>query len=164
MPLLPGLLSLSLAWGAGCAGGSGAGAESRYPEKRRPPPARSASDGEVLGANRQAPEDTLEALPTNQHPAKGWVVEDGELVPEREARQRAAATEAALADCDPKAPDPASSPHGTPGSTPAASTPAASTPAASSPAASSPAASTPPGAAPASARRVKPRCPKPAAH
>jgi hypothetical protein len=49
---------------------------SRYPEKKRPEPARSASDGEILGAHKQDPADTLEASPTNEHPAAGW--EDGE--------------------------------------------------------------------------------------
>jgi hypothetical protein len=51
--------------------------EPRYPEKRRPPPLRSASDGEVMGANRQSIDDTLEGSPTNQHPAPGWEGEKG---------------------------------------------------------------------------------------
>ena len=50
---------------------------SRYPEKKRPEPARSASDGEILGANKQDPADTLEVLPTNQHAAAGWEAEPG---------------------------------------------------------------------------------------
>ena len=37
--------------------------------------------GEVLGANQQDPNDTLRALPTNLHPAPGWDVEKGQLVP-----------------------------------------------------------------------------------
>lgn len=53
---------------AGCAGGAGATSE-RYPEKKRPEPARSASDGEVLGAHRQSPEDTLDSSLTNLHSA-----------------------------------------------------------------------------------------------
>jgi hypothetical protein len=61
-----------------CASAPGAWNESsRYPEKKRPEPARSASDGEVLGANKQDPADTLEASPTNEHPATGWGEEPG---------------------------------------------------------------------------------------
>lgn len=51
-----------------CAGSPG-GSEGRYPEKKRPEPARSASDGEVLGAQQQSPEDTLEGSLTNEHAA-----------------------------------------------------------------------------------------------
>jgi hypothetical protein len=40
----------------------------RTPEARAEP-ARSASDGEVLGANRQSPQDTLEGSLTNEHGA-----------------------------------------------------------------------------------------------
>ena len=72
----------------GCAGSAEPSAEPRYPEKRRPPPLRSASDGEILGADGVAPEDRLEASPTNEHPAKGWVVEDGKLMPEKEVQHR----------------------------------------------------------------------------
>lgn len=39
-----------------------------------------------MGAHNQNPEDTLEASPTNLHPAAGWEVEEGKLVPERERR------------------------------------------------------------------------------
>jgi hypothetical protein len=77
----------------GCSGSAEPAAEPRYPEKRRPPPLRSASDGEIMGADRVPPEDRLEASPTNQHPAAGWVMEEGKLVPEKEARQRADAHE-----------------------------------------------------------------------
>jgi hypothetical protein len=38
---------------------------------QRADPARSASDGEVLGANGQSPQDTLEGSPTNEHAAPG---------------------------------------------------------------------------------------------
>lgn len=48
---------------------SPAASGSRYPEKKRPEPARSASDGEILGAQRQSPEDTLEGSLTNEHAA-----------------------------------------------------------------------------------------------
>lgn len=59
------LLGLSLA-----CGGGGSGLEGRYPEKKRPPDApRSASDGEVLGAQRQDPADTLEGSLTTGHAA-----------------------------------------------------------------------------------------------
>jgi hypothetical protein len=72
-----------------CAGAGSAGESSRYPEKKRPEPARSASDGEILGANRQAPEDTLEASVTNEHGAAGWAhEEDGAPVPPVAARER----------------------------------------------------------------------------
>jgi hypothetical protein len=44
----------------------------RHPEKKAPEAARSASDGEVLGAHGQSPSDTLEGSPTNEHAAPGW--------------------------------------------------------------------------------------------
>jgi hypothetical protein len=53
-----------------CAGGA-AGTSDRYPEKKRPEPAQSASDGEVLGASKQSPSDTLEGSLTNEHAAPG---------------------------------------------------------------------------------------------
>jgi len=79
--------------------------EPRYPEKRRPPPLRSASDGEIMGANRQSPEDTLEGSPTNLHPAHGWEGEKGAMERAKEG------------DCDPEAPK----------ATPASATTAAAT-------------------------------------
>jgi hypothetical protein len=48
---------------------SSPGLSERYPEKKRPEPARSASDGEILGAQKQSPEDTLEGSLTNEHAA-----------------------------------------------------------------------------------------------
>ena len=84
---------------------AGACAPSKPPEK---PPAyfrsptldyqdspRSASDGEVMGANKQSVDDTLQASPTNEHPAPGWEIEDGRLVPSQEARQRGHGSHAA---------------------------------------------------------------------
>lgn len=65
--LLARCLGLALAL-AGCAGGA-SGTNERYPEKRRPEAPRSASDGEVLGASRQDPADTLEGSLTNEHSA-----------------------------------------------------------------------------------------------
>lgn len=56
-----------------CSGATSAG---RYPEKKRPEPARSASDGEILGAQGQSPEDTLEASLTNEHAAPNPRKED----------------------------------------------------------------------------------------
>ena len=108
--LLP-VLGLSL---GGCAGSAEPAAEPRYPEKRRPPPLRSASDGEIMGADNVAPEDRLEASPTNERPAPGWVMEDGKLMPEKEAQHRKQAHQrsgyaeqleagASDADCDPNA-------------------------------------------------------------
>ena len=106
-PRVPGPLRSSAAQGmraawicvalalAACGASSGKNEEPRYPEKRRPPPARSASDGEVLGAHGQSPEDTLEGSPTNLHPAPGWEGEKG-------AMERAKEKEAT--DCDPEAP------------------------------------------------------------
>jgi len=85
-----GLLGVALAL-AGCTR-STSNEEPRYPEKRRPPALRSASDGEVMGAHGQAPEDTLEGSPTNLHAAHGWEGEKG------------AAERAREADCDPEAP------------------------------------------------------------
>jgi len=61
-------LALAAALGLACAGG-GAAPSDRYPEKKRPEPARSASDDEVLGAHRQDPADTLEGSLTNEHAA-----------------------------------------------------------------------------------------------
>ena len=52
----------------GCAGAAPQETE-RYPEKKRPEPLRSASDGEVMGANQQSPEDTLEGSLTTGHAA-----------------------------------------------------------------------------------------------
>lgn len=87
----------------GCAGGSEPAAEPRHPEKRRPPPLRSASDGEIMGADGVAPEDRLEASPTNAHPAKGWVIEDGKLMPEKEAHHREEAHRRSGYEPEPKA-------------------------------------------------------------
>jgi|SRR5690349_15740669 len=53
---------------AGCAAG-GAATSERYPEKKRPEPLRSASDGQVMGADQISPEDRLEVSPTNEHGA-----------------------------------------------------------------------------------------------
>jgi hypothetical protein len=70
-----------------CAGvPEGSGESARYPEKKRPEPVRSASDGEVLGADEQAPEDTLAGSASTDHPAPGWIIEEGRLVPASESR------------------------------------------------------------------------------
>jgi hypothetical protein len=53
---------------AACAGAA-AGTNDRYPEEKRPEAPRSASDGEVLGAQGQDPADTLDASLTNEHSA-----------------------------------------------------------------------------------------------
>ena len=98
-------LALSAAL-AGCSAPAGGNEEPRYPEKKRPEPLRSASDGEVMGANRQSPEDTLEGSPTNEHPAPGWAVEDGKLVPDREKKGGAPPSAAAAVNT----PSPAASP------------------------------------------------------
>jgi hypothetical protein len=144
---MSGLIGLALALAA-CAP-SPINEEPRYPEKRRPPPLRSASDGEVMGANGQSPEDTLEGSPTNLHPAPGWEGEKG-------AMERAREKEAA--DCDPDAPK--------------AKTAGATTTNDASPTVAKASAAgtneTNPGTANASATTARPRsnkpCPKPAAH
>ena len=63
---------------------SPASSEGRYPEKKRPEPARSASDGEILGAQRQSPEDTLEGSLTSEHAAPNPREEREEKTPEPE--------------------------------------------------------------------------------
>jgi hypothetical protein len=77
---------------AGCAASATPLEEPRHPEKKRPEPARSASDGEVLGAHGQSPEDTLEGSPTNEHAAPGWEEEEPEdCAKTPEAKEEAAA-------------------------------------------------------------------------
>jgi hypothetical protein len=68
-----------------CAGAS-AGTSERYPEKKRPEPPRSASDGKVLGAQEQDPADTLDASLTNEHGAPRSP--KAELPPNEAAHQR----------------------------------------------------------------------------
>jgi hypothetical protein len=63
------LLAASLVLG-GCAGAA-TGTDERYPEKKRPDAPRSASDDEVLGAQRQDPADTLAGSLTTGHAAPG---------------------------------------------------------------------------------------------
>jgi hypothetical protein len=64
-------------------------------------PPRSASDGEVMGANKQAPGETLEASPTNEHLAPGWEIQNGMLVASPEARQRGHGSHAHEPGCEP---------------------------------------------------------------
>lgn len=64
-------------------------------------PPRSASDGEVMGANKQSPGETLEASPTNEHLAPGWEIENGMLVASPEARQRGHGSHAHEPGCEP---------------------------------------------------------------
>jgi hypothetical protein len=68
-------------------GCGGSDRSSLQPQTRQPERPRSASDGEVIGANGQAPEDTLEGSLTNEHPPPGWVVENGHLVRETEVQK-----------------------------------------------------------------------------
>lgn len=77
---------------AACGGNAGTNEEPRYPEKRRPATLRSASDGEVMGAGGQSPEDTLEGSATNLHAAPGWEGEKGAMERAKEA------------DCEPETP------------------------------------------------------------
>jgi hypothetical protein len=71
----------------GCAGATPKPSAPRY---FRSPPLdyadgpRSASDGELLGAQDQSAEDGLEASATNEHPGPGWGTEYGRLRFERE--------------------------------------------------------------------------------
>jgi len=72
------IMSASLA----CAGATPKASAPRY--FRSPPldyadAARSTGDGEVLGAQRQPPNDWLLGNPTNLHQAPGWSVEYGQL-------------------------------------------------------------------------------------
>jgi hypothetical protein len=60
---------------------------------------RSAGDGEVMGANKQSVDDTLQVSPTNEHQAPGWEMEDGRLVPDRETRQRGYGSHASEPGC-----------------------------------------------------------------
>jgi hypothetical protein len=65
-----------------CAGATPKASTPRY--FRSPPldyvdAPRSASDGEVLGAQRQPPDDWMLGNPTNLHAAPGWSVEYGQL-------------------------------------------------------------------------------------
>lgn len=53
---------------------------SRMPSTRRPEPARSAADGEILGADNQSPTDALQTNLTSEHAAPGWRIEDGTFV------------------------------------------------------------------------------------
>jgi hypothetical protein len=62
---------------------------------------RSASDGEVMGAQRQSPDETLQASPTNEHLAPGWEIENGMLVASPEARQRGHGSHAHEPGCEP---------------------------------------------------------------
>ena len=64
-------------------------------------PPRSASDGEVMGANKQSPSETLEASPTNEHLAPGWEIQNGMLVASPEARQRGHGSHAHEPGCEP---------------------------------------------------------------
>src|SRR5689334_3898347 len=91
------LFCVALALGA-CSPAPVTNQEPRYPEKRRPPPLRSASDGEIMGANRQSIDDTLEGSPTNEHPAPGWEGEKG------------AAERAKDSDCVPESTQPGATP------------------------------------------------------
>jgi len=92
----------------GCAGAAPLEAE-RYPEKKRPEPLRSASDGEVMGANQQSPEDTLEGSATTGHAAPGG---PGAESPEaEEAHQRLDHEECEAANAQP---DPSAEVAGTP--------------------------------------------------
>jgi hypothetical protein len=59
------------------------------------------ADGEVLGAQRQPPDDWLLGSPTNRHAAPGWSVEYGEL---RFRQERAVAGHGVMTEalpCDP---------------------------------------------------------------
>lgn len=67
-------------------------------------PGRSASDGEVLGAHRRAPDDWIIAAPTNDHAAPGWGLREGRL---RFSRERARGGHGVLVEhpsCTPRVP------------------------------------------------------------
>lgn len=88
-----------------CAG-AGAGTSDRYPEKKRPDAPRSASDGEVLGAQRQDPADSLAGSLTTEHgaPRSPHAEEPAEAAHERlEHEQCVEASKAAPAGATPAA-------------------------------------------------------------
>jgi hypothetical protein len=91
------IMSASLA----CAGATPKPSAPRY--YRSPPldyvaPPISASDGEILGAQRQPPDDWLLGNPTTEHPAPGWSVEYGQL---RFRQERAVAGRGVLTEAPP---------------------------------------------------------------
>jgi len=101
-----GRLSSALALAAlACSGAQDA--PSKEPRYLRSPtldyqdPPRSASDGEVMGAHRQAPSETLEASPTNEKMAPGWEIRNGTLVASPEARQRGHGSHEHEPGCEP---------------------------------------------------------------
>jgi hypothetical protein len=103
-----GVLALSLLAlaDAGCAAPQKSPAEKppsyfRSPTLDYQDPPRSASDGEVMGANKQSPDETLQASPTNEHLAPGWEIENGTLVASPEARQRGHGSHAHEPGCEP---------------------------------------------------------------
>lgn len=85
---------VTAAWSLGCASAPNAQLPAKPPEYFRSPtldyvePARSASDGEVLGAHQRSVDDVMLANPTNLHLAPGWVTRYGRVYfePERVAR------------------------------------------------------------------------------
>lgn len=70
-------------------------------------PPRSASDGKVMGAQEQAPEDWILVLPTNEHLATGWDVQSGRL---RFRQERARGGHGALVEEPSCAPPPLAAP------------------------------------------------------
>ena len=81
-------LAVTAAWvmsaSLGCAGATPKASTPAY--FRSPPldyagqePLRSAADGEVMGANRQAPDEWLQAGMTNAHAGPGWNADYGHL-------------------------------------------------------------------------------------
>jgi hypothetical protein len=119
-PLRRGLARLGIALLlAGCGAPSGTNEEPRYPEKRRPPPLRSASDGEVMGASGQSPEDTLEGSPTNLHAAPGWEGEKGAMERAKDADCEPQGAKATAASASPGAKATAATASATDGRPPA---------------------------------------------
>jgi len=71
----PVCLACALSGGVGCAASSGPAKSPEYfrsPTRDYVEPVRSASDGEILGADRQSVDDRVSISPTNAHAGVGW--------------------------------------------------------------------------------------------
>jgi hypothetical protein len=66
-----------IALSMGCAGKPASEQPARSPTLDYPNPSAQTSDGQVVGADGQRPEDKLQTGPTNERPAPGWSAEHG---------------------------------------------------------------------------------------
>src|SRR5690554_5281876 len=74
-----GLLMAALGAATGCTPSSSGAAPARSPAYDYQPPAPATADGDVVGADRRSPGDTMAEGATTAGPAPGWSVEDGKL-------------------------------------------------------------------------------------